>query len=200
MPPARRKSASEAIVQGQYYDRESGLSYNRFRYYDGATGQFISQDPIGLAGGINPYQFAPNVLGWIDPLGLSCQEAEAQSELARLQANAGSNSHFYDRHGAHLSDASLLQRTHTGLTPDGVSGPIVDSTRFTSHVNQLESAQRAQNIMNRFGSSVGTEVITFDAGREIGVGYGRLGSILQSSSSVKAVFRDGNLITMYPTF
>jgi uncharacterized protein RhaS with RHS repeats len=32
---------------------------------------FISQDPIGLAGGINPYQYSPNIFGWIDPLGLS---------------------------------------------------------------------------------------------------------------------------------
>ncbi|MFT4435084.1 RHS repeat-associated core domain-containing protein [Caballeronia sp. 15715] len=58
-------------LQGQYYDGESGLSYNRFRYYDANTGCFISRDPIGLEGGENPYQFAPNVFGWIDPLGLS---------------------------------------------------------------------------------------------------------------------------------
>ncbi|CAE6834941.1 hypothetical protein R75465_06442 [Paraburkholderia aspalathi] len=57
--------------QGQYFDEESGLHYNRYRYFDPQTSSFISQDPIGLDGGINPYQFAPNVFGWIDPLGLS---------------------------------------------------------------------------------------------------------------------------------
>jgi uncharacterized protein RhaS with RHS repeats len=45
--------------------------YNRYRYYDPQTGSFISQDPIGLLGGENPYQFAPNLFQWIDPLGLS---------------------------------------------------------------------------------------------------------------------------------
>jgi len=49
--------------QGQYFDSGTGLHYNRFRYYDPDAGRFISQDPIGLAGGINLYQYAPNPLG-----------------------------------------------------------------------------------------------------------------------------------------
>jgi len=39
------------------------------RYYEPQTWQFVNQDPIGLAGGSNLYQFAPNVLGWIDSSG-----------------------------------------------------------------------------------------------------------------------------------
>ena len=58
-------------LQGQYFDEESGLHYNRFRYFDPNNGSFISPDPVGLAGGLNPYEFAPNVFGWIDPLGLN---------------------------------------------------------------------------------------------------------------------------------
>jgi len=60
--------------QGQYFDEESGLHYNRFRYYDPGVGEFVSQDPIGLLGGINNYQYAANPATWIDPLGLSCKE------------------------------------------------------------------------------------------------------------------------------
>ncbi|WP_123726570.1 RHS repeat-associated core domain-containing protein [Pseudomonas protegens] len=59
--------------QGQYHDRESGLYYNTFRYYDPAVGRFTTQDPIGLAGGENLYRYAPNALGWVDPWGLSCR-------------------------------------------------------------------------------------------------------------------------------
>ncbi len=58
-------------MQGQYLDRETGLHYNLFRYYDPDCGWFTQQDPIGLAGGINLYQYAPNALKYIDPLGLS---------------------------------------------------------------------------------------------------------------------------------
>ena len=56
--------------QGQYYDEESGLHYNRFRYYDPQLGRFVSQDPIGLEGGINIYAYAPNSVIFADPLGL----------------------------------------------------------------------------------------------------------------------------------
>ena len=56
--------------QGQYYDEESGLHYNRFRYYDPEIGRFVSQDPIGLRGGMNLFEYAPNPVGWIDPFGL----------------------------------------------------------------------------------------------------------------------------------
>ncbi len=56
---------------GQYSDRETGLHYNLFRYYDPQTGRFTVQDPIGLKGGWNLYQYAPNPQDWIDPLGLT---------------------------------------------------------------------------------------------------------------------------------
>ncbi|PIT14896.1 hypothetical protein BGI32_06700 [Snodgrassella alvi] len=57
--------------QGQYLDRETGLHYNTFRYYDPDIGRFTQPDPIGLLGGFNLYQYAPNGLTWIDPWGLS---------------------------------------------------------------------------------------------------------------------------------
>ncbi|WP_275076822.1 RHS repeat-associated core domain-containing protein [Providencia rettgeri] len=56
---------------GQYEDSESGLYYNRFRYYDRDSGQYISPDPIGLLGGLNPYGYVHNPTGWVDPFGLS---------------------------------------------------------------------------------------------------------------------------------
>ena len=57
-------------LQNQYYDEETGLHYNLMRYYEPEAGRFVNQDPIGLVGGDNLYQFAPNVQIWGDPWGL----------------------------------------------------------------------------------------------------------------------------------
>mgnify|MGYP003586804360 FL=1 len=58
-------------LQNQYCDAETGLHYNFFRYYEPDAGRFVNQDPIGLEGGDNLYQFAHNAQEWIDPLGLA---------------------------------------------------------------------------------------------------------------------------------
>ncbi|EOT4248035.1 type VI secretion system tip protein TssI/VgrG [Escherichia coli] len=57
-------------LPGQQYDEESGLYYNRHRYYDPLQGRYITQDPIGLKGGINLYTYPLVPIRYTDPLGL----------------------------------------------------------------------------------------------------------------------------------
>lgn len=59
------------LFQGQYYDGEVKLAYNRFRYYDPNTGNYICQDPIDLQGGMQLYAYIHDSNSWIDPFGLS---------------------------------------------------------------------------------------------------------------------------------
>jgi RHS repeat-associated protein len=79
-------SATEQIAQpfrfaGRELDAESGLYYNRARYYDPALGRFISEDPIGLAGGVNQYAYAGNSpIDFTDPNGLAPCRAEALAD------------------------------------------------------------------------------------------------------------------------
>ena len=70
----QRKRPSAFIpfkYQGQYEDAETGLYYNRFRYYDPNAGSYICQAPIGLAGN-NPtrYGYVSDTNMWVDILGL----------------------------------------------------------------------------------------------------------------------------------
>jgi RHS repeat-associated protein len=57
--------------QGQYEDIETGLYYNRFRYYDPSSGNYLSQDPIGLQGGMRLYGYVHDPNNWIDVFGLT---------------------------------------------------------------------------------------------------------------------------------
>ncbi len=54
---------------GQYYDEESGLHYNRYRYFDPEIGRYISPDPRDIESGFNHYAYGPNPIGWFDPMG-----------------------------------------------------------------------------------------------------------------------------------
>ena len=58
-------------LQNQYADRETGLHYNFFRYYEPECGRFINQDPIRYLGGANFYTYAFNITSWVDYLGLN---------------------------------------------------------------------------------------------------------------------------------
>jgi RHS repeat-associated protein len=57
--------------QGQYEDEETGLRYNRWRYYDAAARRFLVPDPLGLRGGLSTYAYGLNPIQWIDPYGLA---------------------------------------------------------------------------------------------------------------------------------
>ena len=64
------KTGQPIRYQGQYEDEESGLYYNRHRYYDPQLGRYVNQDPIGLLGGVNVFSYPLNPLSRTDPLGL----------------------------------------------------------------------------------------------------------------------------------
>ena len=92
MKPSGKRIENDNILennihlQGQYYDNELELSYNRYRYFCLETGRFISQDPLGLNAGLDLYLYAPNIWSWIDPLGLSC--GNASSSLPSLKGKS----------------------------------------------------------------------------------------------------------------
>ncbi|QIC74316.1 RHS repeat protein [Acinetobacter indicus] len=62
---------SNLRFQGQYYDQETGLHYNRYRYYEPHSARYMSKDPIGLEGGMNSSSYVSDPTQWVDPYGLS---------------------------------------------------------------------------------------------------------------------------------
>ena len=80
------------LYQGQYYDFETNLAYNRFRYYSPEMGAYISQDPIGLMGGDNLYGYVHDVNTWLDVLGLAKEfDFGTFEQLTDLNINKNDN-------------------------------------------------------------------------------------------------------------
>ncbi len=203
--------------QGQYCDAETGLHYNRFRYYDPQVGRFTTQDPISLAGGLNLYQYAPNPVHWVDSLGLTpcpssaanMSRAERQdriNELAEANAhrrlqemeNANPRSHFLERHGAQTSLDAQYERAAHGTNPTTGAAQRQPSaaTRFTSHRDQLNAIQKAQTIRQRTGDNVVT--IPYNS-QVIGEGYSKMGPTYGNSHTAQVVFgQNEQVVTAYP--
>jgi RHS repeat-associated protein len=73
----------ELRFAGQWFDAESGLHYNYNRYYDPNSGQYLSQDPIGLAGGMRTQAYVADPVHWVDPLGLAPCGATGELDWSR---------------------------------------------------------------------------------------------------------------------
>ena len=100
--------------QGQYFDAETGLHYNRFRYYDPQIGRFTTQDPISLAGGLNLYQYAPNPVLWADPFGLKKSSSSRKPEkvstksTGRTKPNNRNEEFAYDHVNKHPENGTVI--------------------------------------------------------------------------------------------
>lgn len=95
--------------QGQWWDAESGLRYNRYRYYDARVGRYLSDDPTSLLGGIHLQNYGVNPVSWIDPLGLLCKEQRRRlrkiEELAGEPGNDGTKFAVDRREARQLGEA-----------------------------------------------------------------------------------------------
>ncbi len=128
--------------QGQYEDEETGLYYNRYRYYDPDGARFLTQDPIGLAGGVNLYQYAPNPIKWIDPLGLSCAVIP-KGKLDYLFGRATGRQHNIDR-----SHQNAAQMKRLGIDDNPVGHAIL-----YAHLKQVGSS--GGNVTQKFTNEYG---------------------------------------------
>ena len=141
--PEGERREQNLRFQGQYLDRETGLHYNTFRYYDADIGRFICPDPIGLNGGINLLSYSPNPISWIDPWGLAV--VDATFEMGGEVFN-----------GTNPTDR--IPRV-SGETVPGMSGP--NSDRFGMHA-EIDAMMQAHDR----GIRGGTGTLTVE-GKEI---------------------------------
>lgn len=141
--------------QGQWEDAENGLYYNRFRYYDPLAGQYLSPDPIGLAGGDRPQGYASQPLRETDALGLAVDEA-ARTALRNMLSGDSSAVGVYRFLGndgkiyiGSTTDQSFYERLYQHLESGKLGSGGIDSVEV---INMNGSS--AQDIYNTEASEI----------------------------------------------
>jgi len=109
------KAACPFRWPGQYEDDETGLYYNRFRYYDPQAGEYVSQDPIGLKGGHWVCAYVPDPLVWQDPFGLSACRDESYAEVSHY---SGNEENPFGHYAIRVVSGDREQFSHQVITSD----------------------------------------------------------------------------------
>ncbi|EHX8635687.1 AHH domain-containing protein, partial [Escherichia coli] len=145
------EAAPGLLYAGQWQDTESGLCYNRFRYYEPETGMYLVSDPLGLQGGEQTYRYVPNPNEYIDSLGLvGCPRILAKNmraankELAKTAGYVKLAWHKYWGSAAHHIVAGADQRAaiardilkRAGIDIDDAANGI-----FLRHIKKISPQQ-----------------------------------------------------------
>ncbi|EHW5831311.1 RHS repeat protein [Escherichia coli] len=167
-------------LPGQQYDKESGLYYNRHRYYDPLQGRNITPDPIGLRGGWNMYQYPLNPIQVIDPMGLDAIENMTSGGLiyavsgvpGLIAANSITNSAYqfgYDMDaivgGAHNGAADAMRHCYLMCRMTKTFGSTIADVIGKNHeaAGDRQGQPAKERIMDLKNNTVGIACGDFSA-------------------------------------
>lgn len=162
-------------IPGQYYDSETGLHYNWHRYYDPATGRYLTPDPIGLAGGINLYSYVANdPINFIDPWGLESFPFQGYVPPIAVTGTVDSSGNF---------TMTGAEAVNPGTFP-GAANPTARNVFNTS-------------VAIGFGAIVAAETGSVQAGKWTAWGVGAFLSLADDGSISEPPFLPGTGIDWY---
>ncbi|MFO0613418.1 MAG: RHS repeat-associated core domain-containing protein [Polyangiaceae bacterium] len=165
---------------GQYEDPETGLFYNRFRYYDPEIGRYISEDPIGLIGGAELFAYVDDPMTWVDPSGLKpCKipaaVRKAMGPKPEAMAKAGLKPHLHhivmetashlwkDENRKFILDAQEILKRH-GIDLHGVDNLVWAPNKG----HTVEYAEKVWKALN--SADPGGRAKVIEALKDLGAG------------------------------
>ncbi|WP_299490925.1 RHS repeat-associated core domain-containing protein [uncultured Shewanella sp.] len=148
--------------QGQVYDNETGLYYNRHRYYDPDSCQYLTPDPIGIAGGLRPSSYVHNPMEWVDPLGL------AKCTASRKPGGTGANYDQVNGQGLYVlrdpmtndikyvgrGDAPARAVAHSASDD---KGHLVQEIIHNNNLTKAEAKHLEQRLLDKLGGAKSTD-------------------------------------------
>jgi RHS repeat-associated protein len=139
---------------GQWFDSETGLHYNWYRYYDPRVGAYLCQDPIRLAGGINPYLYTINPVNGIDPFGLVCHKDTNGGQGYAIYAIVDENGHVVYVGMTNNMDARRAQHSEPGgrLDPNHPDASQRNMVQIDHVDNYGQARGHEQAWMEHFGT------------------------------------------------
>jgi RHS repeat-associated protein len=158
-------------LPGQYADEETGLYYNRFRYYDPKAGRYVSPDPIGLDGGLNPFAYVQDPSAWIDPFGLAAcgKRAKPRTTLPPLH---GTELGAFSRNK--VREVTLKPRDRLFRSPFGdLPTPRKPRGWFGTRRSVTKAGTESLSNIQKWGNPL--QVIReYEVTREVTVYYGKV--------------------------
>ena len=209
---AQRSAHQPFRLQNQYFDQETGLHYNFLRYYEPALGRFITQDPIGLMGGMNLYRFEGTVQNQVDVLGLaaicpfgtpdylSALDKQAKAKQIFTQANDQANAQIHKQY--YESEASIGVETNGDIgfakKTNASFGAIITKNKNSNAINMCVYVSKCDGVEIGGGGNLSIQGVISNAETKSGVshsmcagasstwGGGVSGSICTDGSAVTA--------------